>query len=77
MNKEQIEALIKDGKLASAYMQFADFHKIPASELAGFGDLLIAFARLQALTEAVNLVTNTKSNQRNTINALKRLRDQK
>jgi hypothetical protein len=35
-NKEQINAMIVEGKINSAIITFADEYKIPASELAGF-----------------------------------------
>ena len=41
MNKEQLEALINDGKIERAIVIFADEYKIPASELAGFIDCIL------------------------------------
>ena len=35
-NKEQIDALLNEGKINSAIIMFADEYKIPASELSGF-----------------------------------------
>ena len=39
-NKEQIEALVKQGKIESAIVMFADNFKTPTSELAGFIDCI-------------------------------------
>lgn len=40
-NKEQIEALIKNWQYSAAICAFADLHKIPASELAAFVELIL------------------------------------
>jgi hypothetical protein len=46
-NKEQIEALINDGKYDAAAVEFADLHGIPASEVALFVSLIISKERAE------------------------------
>jgi hypothetical protein len=40
-NKEQIEAFITNRQYSAAICAFAYLHKIPASELAGFVELIL------------------------------------
>lgn len=49
--KEQIEALVRDGKLNAALVMFSDYHKIPASEIAGFVHA-VSTPLVEALEEA-------------------------
>lgn len=41
MNKEQLESLIRDGKIEQACVVFADYFKIPASDVAGFVAMML------------------------------------
>lgn len=42
MNKEQIEAQFASGNIMAACLIFADFHKLPASEVLGFVEMALA-----------------------------------